>query len=291
MFAIKKIKQGTEILREEAIFKGSTNWFSKHAMFNLLSDEKKSQFMALHSRCNCGKEKCEETDFQKIWDANSFEVTLIPALPLPTEYAGPFLYLVASRINHDCAPNTTRGFTEKCQIVFKANKDIQAGEEITTDYAGQALRSVVARRQWLLEKHQFTCICQACTKNIQLSMGDVLKGVDVNVVKSPGLPVLGEHTAMEEQAFAEVDIWNRRIQSKIQVILKYTIHGLSQQMRASDDNNGITAERLYYEKMHRLLNCVLQDDKYGLGSEIIRFVLSRLQDDILLYTQNEIDGI
>jgi hypothetical protein len=32
MFAIKKIKQGTEILREEAIFNGSRSWFSKHAM-------------------------------------------------------------------------------------------------------------------------------------------------------------------------------------------------------------------------------------------------------------------
>jgi hypothetical protein len=153
MFVIPKIKQGTEILPEEAIFKGSKSWFSKHAMFSLLSDEKKSQFMALHSQCNCGKEKCEETDFQKIWDANSFEIILVPALPLPMEYAGPFVYLVASRINHNCAPNTTRGFTDKCQIIFKANKDIQAGEEISTDYARQALKSVAARRQCLLKKH------------------------------------------------------------------------------------------------------------------------------------------
>jgi hypothetical protein len=244
MFAIKKIKQGTEIIREEAIFKGSRSWFSKHAMFNLVSDEKKSRFVALHSQCNCGKEKCEETDFQKIWDANSFEIILVPPLPLPIDYAGPFVYLLASRINHDCAPNTTRGFTEKCQIVFKANKDIQVGEEITTDYVGQALRSVAARRQWLLKKYQFTCICQACTKNIQLSMGDVLKGVDLNVVNFPALPVLGEHTAIEEQAFAEVEIWHCRIQSKKQVILKFTILALSRQMQTSGENSGITVERV-----------------------------------------------
>jgi hypothetical protein len=64
---------------------------------------------------------------------------------------------------------------------------------------------------------------------------------------------------MEEQAFAEVDIWYRRIQSKIQVILKYTILALLRQMQASGDNSSITVERVYDEKMHRLLNCVLQD--------------------------------
>lgn len=110
MFAIKTIRKGIEILREEAVFKGSKCWFSKHAIFNLLSDQKKSQYMAIHSQCNCGKENCDETDFQKVWDANSFEVTVFPALPLPPRYAGPFVYLVASRLNHDCFPNTRRGF-------------------------------------------------------------------------------------------------------------------------------------------------------------------------------------
>jgi hypothetical protein len=103
--------------------------------------------------------------------------------------------------------------------------------------------------------------------------------------------VLGEHTATKEQAFAEVDIWYRQIQSKIQVILKYTILALSRQMQASGDNSGITVERVYDEKMHRLLDCVLQDDKYGLGSEIIRFLLHRLQDYILHHTEKEIEDM
>jgi hypothetical protein len=97
--------------------------------------------------------------------------------------------------------------------------------------------------------------------------------------------------AIKEQAFAEVDIWHRRIQSKINVILKYTILALSRQMQASGDNRGITVERVYSEKMHRLLNCVLEDDKYGLSSETIRFILLRLQDYILLYTKKEIEDM
>jgi hypothetical protein len=43
--------------------------------------------------------------------------------------------------------------------------------------------------------------------------------------------------------------------------------------------------------MHRLLDCVLQDDKYGLGSEIIRIILGRLKDDIVLQTKKEIENM
>ncbi|CZR53462.1 uncharacterized protein PAC_03340 [Phialocephala subalpina] len=274
MFAVKDIAKGTEILREEAIFKGSKNWFSKHAMFTLLPDDKKREFMPLHSQCNCGKAECLETDFQKVWDANSFEITLIPALPLPTEYAGPFVYLVASRINHDCAPNTSRGFTNKCQVVFRANKDIKAGEEITTDYSGLGIDPVASRRQHLTEKYKFLCGCKACSNNKQLSAGDVLKGVEVKVVTRPGLPVLGQHTAKEEKDFAGVDVWYRQ-----------------NELKAKNDGSGITFVKVYKEKVARLFDAVLGNDKYGIGWKDIVRILSGVQAPLALQTRNEFEAM
>jgi hypothetical protein len=287
LFATTTIKSGTEILREEPIFKGSTNWFSKHAMFNLLPEDKKRSFMDLHSQCNCGKQNCEETEFMKIWDSNSFEVTVIPPLALPAYYAGPFVYLLSSRINHDCAPNTVRGSTNKCQVVFRAIKDIEAGEEITTDYMGLGFLPVSSRRQQLLEKYQFKCICLTCTKNVQLSTADILKGDPCKLISRPGLPVIGQHPPKLEQAFAEVDSWYQMIQSKIEDIMQNATLDIAKTMQSNNDKFPMTTATVGLEKLNRIYAYLLKNDKYNLGATQICIILHKLEHTIYVHTDQE----
>jgi len=74
MFARCDIKKGAEIFREAPMLIAREEWLSLEATFLVLSDEKKKRFLALNSRCNCGKKPCQETVFMKIWDNNSFEI-------------------------------------------------------------------------------------------------------------------------------------------------------------------------------------------------------------------------
>lgn len=285
LFATTTIKKGTDVLCEEAIFKGAQSYWSKHAMFNVLPEDRKRAFMDLYSQCNCGKEKCIETDLMKIWEANSFEVTTIPPLPLPLGYAGPFVCIIGSRINHDCSPNTSRGFTKKCQIVFRAITDLQAGEEITTDYVGLGPLPAAARRQRLLDKYKFNCLCSACTNNVQIPMTKAFAQAELKIVSRPGLPVVGSHTDELEHSFAEVDQWYRMIDLKIQGINENTMRDLAR----IEPDTPLTIPSVGKEKLNRIFQYSLANDKYRIGWKTITLLVHRLERDVYAHTVKEFE--
>lgn len=182
----------------------------------VLSDEKKRDFLALHSQCNCHKTPCEETLFMTIWDVNSFELTGFEV----ENISGPEnlgVFKVASRINHACIPNASRRFTKAMNIVIISSEDIKKGDEITIDYEGACSVPVAMRRAHFLEKYGFHCRCRGCVSSNVLPWSAMLKeweGVKKPIeVTTP--EILGEQTVEEVAALAEVDSWYRLLESYI----------------------------------------------------------------------------
>lgn len=129
VFAIQDNKKDTVIFQEAPLISGGPDRLDKEAAFMLLSEAKKQDFMALHSRCNCRKSPCEETQLMRIWAVNSFDLVSLGSGNLG-------LFKIVSRINHSCLPNSVRRFTNTGNIVIIASQDIKKGEEITIDYVG-----------------------------------------------------------------------------------------------------------------------------------------------------------
>lgn len=207
MFAIKHIKEGTEILVEDAILKGARDWFCKEALFMVLPEDKKEAFNALYSQCNCGKVPCMETPFMKIFEVNSFDANEESRLG----DRAPYIYLTASRINHDCDPNTYRYYTREKYVVFTAARDIQAGEEITTTYIGNFGDTKLRRSS--TAKWGFICQCQSCRANRTLTIFERVQGFANRVVRKKLMAfgtrtnVLGKATTIEKDKEREVMEW------------------------------------------------------------------------------------
>lgn len=166
VFALKDFKAGDLIFAEESLLPVAPNnsWLTKEAAFALATPERQKQFMALHSQCNCGKQDCQETEFMRRYDANSFETSM----PVGTSN---LVFDVFSRINHACTPNSMHKFISEGKgalariAVIKAAKPIKNGEELTIDYIGccNGLVPKQVRRNILLEKYKFFCRCKGCT--------------------------------------------------------------------------------------------------------------------------------
>lgn len=194
----------------------------------------------------------------KIWNMNNVVVEADELGP------GPCVYLVASRTNHSCVPNTSRGLTKDYQIVLQAIKHIKAGEEITTNYLG-LYNGLPAdeRREWLVEDWNFHCTCPACTNNITLSKHDVLKTVQEEVISYPGLPVLGERTPEEERSASEINLWYDQLLEKFTAAMDAADVDMAK--NSTDDNNELDITDVFYEKIARLNKCAQANDKYGIG--------------------------
>ena len=75
---------------------------------------------------------------------------------------GEALYVVASLVNHSCAPNTTIRFDGRV-LELRATKDLEVGDEIVTSYGPEAGFSTSStRREILRRRYYFECACSAC---------------------------------------------------------------------------------------------------------------------------------
>lgn len=130
------------------------------AAFQNLSPREKQQFLCL--RDNAYKPFTRMTD---VLAENSFA---IPQLNATTSHG---LYLLHSRFNHSCIPNSKAPISGgEDSVVSFATRDIAAGEEITicynTDFGGRTRR----------ERHQalrFTCDCRACRPGTFQQLSDM----------------------------------------------------------------------------------------------------------------------
>lgn len=76
------------------------------------------------------------------------------------------VFLLSSRLNHSCEPNVFQSFnpTLGMKTVY-AMRDIEAGEELVTNYIGRECHYLVRIQRWEIFRSQwgFTCQCDACT--------------------------------------------------------------------------------------------------------------------------------
>lgn len=284
MFALRFIKNGTEILREDAILKGAKNWLCKEALYMVLPAHKKQAFDALYSRCNCGKTRCTETPLMKIFEVNSFDANEHNL----TVDGAPQIYLTASRMNHDCIPNTARGYTEEQYIVFRAIRDILPGQEITTDYVG-ALGSTKYRQERTLKMWGFVCKCLSCIASRTFSIEFTRRVLAMSKVTTSGTKVVGKATSAELAKEREVITWfNARIGEipgvamNGRAITMGLVGALQRNSKRSEVEGIVDTQMLIYMR-------TLQEhhNKYDLSYQILwKFITDR--GDYLVKTAEEV---
>ncbi|EKM57570.1 uncharacterized protein PHACADRAFT_192717 [Phanerochaete carnosa HHB-10118-sp] len=73
------------------------------------------------------------------------------------------IFLAGARFNHSCVPNVNNHWdAARGQLVFRALRDIEAGEELCLGY-GRLLAKRGERRAELSAKFGFDCACEACS--------------------------------------------------------------------------------------------------------------------------------
>ncbi|KAL5321508.1 hypothetical protein ACEPPN_009467 [Leptodophora sp. 'Broadleaf-Isolate-01'] len=231
-FARGAIKNGTEILIEEAIIRDVQEWISKEALFKVLSKDKQDAILALQSQCTCKASPCLETPLMKVWSVNAYEAV-----------TGPMLYCLASRFNHDCFPNIARGFSKEDYIVFRAARDIEDGEELTINYILSPISSE-ARRSLLLDKFGFVCECWGCKSNRAYTVSDLVDSILLPGVETKSLAI-GKYTREEIATRAEVKAWSEEVKTEMQTIQVRLYNHLKRLVDAGDhsvsDRNGRAA--------------------------------------------------
>lgn len=259
LFATQFIKKDTVVFQEAPLIAGGPQWLQKEASFMVLSEEKRRAYMSLYSCCKCHQTPCIETPFSKIYNANNFEVR---------DTGENAVYKVTSRINHACMPNAFRRFTKAGNIVLFATEDIKKGDEITLDYVGAGSASVSTRRPYLADKFGFYCRCKGCVGNKKLSSALVeqrMQELSIPIeVTTPD--ILGEQSAEELAALAEVEPWFRSFQDwddKMVESLK--------EMCVLDYVRGSDSRELLYDSYEEAFGSWLRkNNKFGLSEEVIR---------------------
>ncbi|KAK5988884.1 SET domain-containing protein 5 [Cladobotryum mycophilum] len=165
-FAKTRIPQGAIILTEKPLFviqKPSTE-ITEHDVlqtFNRLPPAKKQQFLLLRENAAQPFNYMEEAFCE-----NSFNVVQ----PDGATHHG--LFLLHSRFNHSCMPNTVIPANDRGVVTSFAIRDILPGEEITflynrnLEYMTRGERQIVQR---------FMCSCKTCTKGgpLQQELSDM----------------------------------------------------------------------------------------------------------------------
>lgn len=156
MLATKKFSRGEQVFSEKPLIRttraaNNRMAFEQYDMLGKLDQEK------IQALANIQPEKAQPLG--AIW-------TNAIALRGTEEEIG--LFAMASRMNHSCRPNTNNVWDPKAeQMTVVAVRDIEAGEEITSNYIeGFARRDDRRRHLWHLLR--FQCCCELCMLPLKL---------------------------------------------------------------------------------------------------------------------------
>ena len=75
------------------------------------------------------------------------------------------LFLLTSFYNHSCEPNACVYFFNNSLAYIIAQREIEAGEEITINYIDVEIE-VMERRKILKENYGFDCFCPKCLREL-----------------------------------------------------------------------------------------------------------------------------
>ncbi|KAI0367359.1 SET domain-containing protein [Pilatotrama ljubarskyi] len=115
------------------------------------------------------------------------------------------IFPIAARLNASCRPNVHHWWDfVRQRLILRAERDIAAGEELTTAYT-DILESRDERRAQLQEHYNFDCCCVACSlTSRELRKSDLRATVAARlydqIAQCGGVPVVGIRKVREKQA-------------------------------------------------------------------------------------------
>lgn len=142
-------EQWQKLLRLEshcAMRRGSLQWLNDR--------EGTAKFIGRFFKCPGRWDEDEILKVSGIVQINGHEVPL-------TEPSHVAIYDLASFIEHSCAPNLTKSFTSKADLVLWAPKAIKKGEHLSICYS-DALWGTANRQNHLQQTKMFQCDCIRC---------------------------------------------------------------------------------------------------------------------------------
>ncbi|KAI9480800.1 MAG: hypothetical protein EXX96DRAFT_522155 [Benjaminiella poitrasii] len=107
---------------------------------------------------------------------NTFSIKAAESVPVESSFVvsrefiqlGRAIYLSASRLNHDCNPNSLISFGDHdhpCQLKVQCVQSIKEGQEITISYGPLATKHDTKERlKTLKDNYMFDCQCSSCCK-------------------------------------------------------------------------------------------------------------------------------
>lgn len=87
------------------------------------------------------------------------------------------LFLTIAMVNHSCVPNAVWGSTDQAETLeLRSTQDISTGTEITVNYIGDKclLMSPGERNKLLADTWGFSCSCEACENDTDVSLRNLL---------------------------------------------------------------------------------------------------------------------
>ncbi|EAQ83113.1 hypothetical protein CHGG_10931 [Chaetomium globosum CBS 148.51] len=179
VFATKNIPRDAVIMRDPLVFRAERGeeLADLHHKFTMLPTATRQKILELSVGSGVhdfsavikeltaqqgGDEDCEKALIELFRLEDIIAENAFNAVPHNIDSASVLLYLNASRLNHSCIPNADPASKDDTSyMVMRANRDINAGEEITSSYI---LRVVprATRLQQLSKGWGFTCQCPAC---------------------------------------------------------------------------------------------------------------------------------
>lgn len=229
LFAIRPVSQGTIV-------------FSERPLFTQPSGSRRTNSTVMAALAE--RTRDEQRQFFTLWNAYKAprpgRLVLLPALgifetnALPCGVALPpygdraievetaektrkdarvGVFLQASRFNHSCRPNVSRYWDSDTQeMVFRAIRDVQAGDELCLSYIDVDVLATRAQRVAGIEPaFRFTCVCEACTlKGEEAQVSDrrrtSLKRLYEEIGKCGKEPTLGLRK-VSIRAYTRIPVW------------------------------------------------------------------------------------
>ncbi|EED12492.1 SET domain containing protein [Talaromyces stipitatus ATCC 10500] len=163
VFAKDNIPRGTRILAESSLLKvENDNPDAKKILqaFEDLTPSQQSSYLELHRYTFDSDKQILEAQMGQTWDEMAEMHRKV--LNIYTANSFPSIYLLGSRFNHSCVPNTTHSYHPSLdKETFHTIQDITAGEELLITYIDGSNWDR-SRRQKYLQKWGFQCNCPVC---------------------------------------------------------------------------------------------------------------------------------
>lgn len=244
-----------------------TNILYLVALYNITNEAEKDAYKMLHSECQCGAVPCVETEFLKTWHSNCFMINKDDGLG--------HVYLCAARLNHSCVPNASIGFTKEKNVVIRALRDIESGEEVTIGYDKKVFGETAERREMLRASYNFHCLCEGCETNaITPPRNTVIDDDDLE--RCPYNALIGREKSVYDDIDHPFKQWSYKLGTQVIAIWRRLLGRVMQCLRAEDydkakDNAAYYNAPLLNDFCKDWTEYIKQNNDFGFSTQLLHF--------------------